>query len=117
MVEAFEEMYDKHLAGLREILPKIDPNFANRVMYLERKLADEAVKEPQLILTIEYKPNVDMDKKLYDLREVHSLEAEYSDKHNILFAMSRMRLAKVEEISQDGDIVSISGKASPIIRS
>jgi hypothetical protein len=58
-----------------------------------------------------------MDKKLYNLRGKQSLEDEYSDVHNILFALSRMKTDKLREIASDPDIIKISGKSNPIIRS
>jgi|AP12_2_1047962.scaffolds.fasta_scaffold80598_1 hypothetical protein len=112
-----ESIYDQYVLNLQKTSPKVDANLLHRVMYLERKLSSEYVKEPQVTLLIEYKSDVDMDKKLYDLRENFSLEAEHTDEHNILLAMSRMNLDKIQQIASDEDIVKISGKASPIIRS
>lgn len=117
MSQELESIYDQYLSNLQKSLPNVDPNFIHRVMYLERKLSSEYIQEPQVILIIEYKSNVDMGRKLYDLREKFSLEAENTDKHNVLFAMSRMKLDKIKQIASDNDIVKLSGKASPIIRS
>lgn len=46
-----------------------------------------------------------------------NIEAEYTDEHNVLLAMSRMKLDKLQQISSDADIIKLSGKASPVIRS
>lgn len=112
-----ESVYDQYVSDLERNLPNVDPNFIHRVMYLERKLEDEYVKSPHVVLTIEYKQGVDMDKKLYDLREKFGLEAEYSDVHNILFAESRMDADKISQIAADQEIVKMKGKANPFIRS
>ena len=116
MSQEIESIYDQYLSNLQSKLPNVDPNFVHRVMYLERKLASEYVKEPQVTMLIEYKSGANMEKKLYDLREKHSLEAENTSE-NVLLAMSRLNLGQVLQIAADSDIVKISGKASPIIRS
>ena len=116
MSQEIESIYDQYLSNLQSKLPNIDPNFVHRVMYLERKLASEYVKEPQVTMVIEYKSGSNMEQKLYDLREKHSLEAE-STGENTLLAMSRLNLGQVEKVASDSDIVKISGRASPIIRS
>ena len=116
MTEEFEEKYDKFIEDLKRILPKVDPNFASRVMYLERKLANEIDDNPHVTINLEYQDGTDMDRKLAVLRDKYSLEAEYTDKHHILFGMGRMKLATVADISRDETLIKISGKASPIIR-
>jgi len=112
-----ETIYDQYVESLQKGLPKVDSNLSHRVMYLERKLSSEYVKEPQVVLYAEYKSGTDMEKKLYDLREKFSLEAENSEEPNVLLGMGRMKLDKIQEISLDTDLVKLSGKASPIIRS
>ena len=112
-----ESIYDQYVSNLQKCLPKIDPNLAHRVMYLERKLSSEYVKDPQVILSLEYKSDVNIDDKLYNLREKFSLESEKMDENNVLRAVGRMKLDKIQEIASDGDLVRLSGKASPIIRS
>lgn len=111
-----ENAYDQYISDLQKSVPNVNPNLLHRVMYLERKLSNEYVKTPQCILTIEYKNGTDMDKKLYDLREKDSLEAEYTDTHNILLAMGRMNTDTIKKIASDTDIVKIQGKSNPIIR-
>ncbi|MGD2106393.1 MAG: hypothetical protein PVH93_02185 [Nitrosopumilaceae archaeon] len=112
-----ENTYDQYVASLEQKLPKVDPNLVHRVMYLERKLSSEYIKEPQVTLMVEYKPGLDVDKKLFELREKFSLEAEHSDEQNVLFTMGRMKVGKLEEIASDADVAKITGKAAPIIRS
>ena len=117
MSQELESTYDQYVENLRQKLPKVDPNLVHRVMYLERKLSTEYIKEPQVTLMVEYKPGLDMDKKLFDLREKFSLEAEYSDEHTVLFTMGRMKVEGLQQIASDQDVLKITGKASPIIRS
>jgi DNA replicative helicase MCM subunit Mcm2 (Cdc46/Mcm family) len=117
MSSEIESIYDQYVQNLQRALPKVDANLSHRIMYLERKLASEYVKEPHVILFAECKSGTDMEKKLYDLREKFSLEAENSEEANTVLAMGRMKLDKLIEISADEDIVKLSGKASPIIRS
>ena len=117
MSSELESIYDEYVSSLQKGLSNVDPNLVHRVMYLERKLSTEYIKEPQVTMMIEYKSGLDMDKKLFDLREDYSLEAEYSDEHTVLFTMGRMKVDKLTQIASDGDIVKITGKASPIIRS
>lgn len=111
-----ENTYDQYISDLQKAVPNIDSNLLHRVMYLERKLAKEYVKSPHCILTIEYKDGTNMDKKLYNLREKDSLEAEYTDTHNILLAMGRMNTDTLKEIASDADIINIQGKSNPVIR-
>ena len=117
MSQELENTYDQYVASLEQKLPKVDPNLVHRVMYLERRLSSEYIKEPQVTLMVEYKPGLDMEKKLFDLRERFSLEAENSDENTVLFTMGRMKVDKLQNIASDGDIVRITGKAAPIIRS
>ena len=117
MSQELENTYDQYVSNLEQRLPKVDPNLVHRVMYLERKLSTEYIKEPQVTLMVEYKSGLDMDKKLFDLREKFSLEAEYSDENNVLFSMGRMKVDMLQQIALDEDIVKITGKAAPIIRS
>lgn len=94
-------------------MPNVDPNLAHRIMYLERKIADEMVSEPHVSAIIEYKPSIDLDKKINGIREKYSLEVEHFDKQNTLHVMGSMKIGKVKEIAADRDIVKITGKADP----
>lgn len=116
MSQEIESTYDQYVSNLQNKLPNVDPNFVHRIMYLERKLVSESVKEPQVTLLIEYKLGLDMNRKLNELRDKFALEAE-STAENVLLAMSRLNLDQVIQIASDSDIMKISGKASPIIRS
>lgn len=116
MSEEYEVKYDQFLTELSRILPKIDPNFANRMMYLERKLANESPSEPHVVLTIQYKPDVDKEAKRAELRDKYSLEVDIMDEPNTILAMSRMLLEKINKIASDPDIMNITGKASPTVR-
>ncbi|MDE1832763.1 MAG: hypothetical protein KGI02_10425 [Thaumarchaeota archaeon] len=106
-----ESIYDEYISKLKKAMPTVDPNFAHRIMYLERKLVGEDVSEPDISAVIEYKPGVDVDKKVNGLREKYSLEVEHGDKGNVLHVVSRMKVNKIKEISSDMDIAEITGKA------
>lgn len=116
MAEGFEEKYDAFLEDMKRMLPKVDPNFANRMMYLERKLAGQSQEDPHAVLTIEYTEGTDMDARLAELRDRYHMQASYTDNHHILFGMGNMRLSTVAEISRDQSIIRISGKASPVVK-
>ncbi len=113
MSQNMESIYDEYLSKLKQSIPNLDPNFAHRIMYLERKLANEDVKEPYISAIIEYKPGVDLDQKVNGLRGKYSLEVEHGEKQNTLHTESRMKIDKIKSIAADKDIVRISGKADP----
>ncbi|MDE1813024.1 MAG: hypothetical protein KGH87_01570 [Thaumarchaeota archaeon] len=113
MSQDVESIYNQYISNLKQAMPNVDPNLAHRIMYMERKIADEMVSEPHVNAIIEYKSGVDLDKKINGLREKYSLEVEHADKQNSLHIMSNMKINKVREISLDRDIVKISGKSDP----
>jgi hypothetical protein len=113
MSQEVESIYDEYISKLRQVMPSVDPNFAHRIMYLERKLVNEDVSEPDISAIIEYKPGVDVDKKVNGLREKYSVEVEHGDKQNVLHVTSRMKIGKIREIASDRDIAKITGKADP----
>lgn len=113
MAQDVESTYDEYMAKLKQIMPNVDPNFAHRIMYLERKLAHEDVPDVEVSAMIEYKSGTDIDNKVSGLRGKYSLEVEHGDKQNVLHVVSRMKISMIKEISQDRDIVKISGKADP----
>jgi hypothetical protein len=104
-------IYDEYITKLKQIMPNVDPNFAHQIMYLERKLVNEDVSEPDVNAIIEYKSGVDVDKKVNGLREKYSLEVEHGNKQNVLHVASRMKIGKIKEIALDRDIAKITGKA------
>ncbi|MGI0062395.1 MAG: hypothetical protein ACREBA_08090, partial [Nitrosotalea sp.] len=71
----------------------------------------EDVHEPYVSAIIEYRPDVDVDKKVNGLRDKYSLEVEHGDKHNTLHVESRMKIDTIKNVSADRDIVKISGKS------
>lgn len=113
MSQDVESVYEQYISNLRQVLPNVDPNFAHRVMYMERKLAEEGSPEPHVSMIIEYKSGVDTDRKVNDLRQKFSLEVEHGEKSSILHAMTRMKMEKVKNIASDRDIVKITGKVDP----
>ncbi len=116
MSQEYEIRYDRFLSELARILPKIDTNFACRMMYLERKLENESPPEPHVVLTIEYKSEVNRDAKREQLRDQYNLEVDILDEPNKVLSMDRMLLEKINKISSDPDILKITVKASPIVR-
>lgn len=113
MSQDVESIYDEYISKLKQVMPNVDPNLAHRIMYLERKLANEDISEPDVSVIIEYKPGVDVDKKVNGLREKYSVEVEHGDKQNVLHVMRRMKISKIKEIASDRDIIKITGKADP----
>ncbi|SRR5579885_33754 len=108
-----ESIYDEYISKLRQAMPNVDPNLVHRIIFLERKISEQDVSEPDVSAIIEYKPGVDVDNKVNGLREKYSLEVEHGDSNNVLHAMGRMKVSKIQEISKDHDVVKISGKADP----
>jgi hypothetical protein len=108
-----ESIYDEYMSKLKQAMPNVDPGLAHRIMYLERKLVKEDVSDPDVSAVIEYKPGVDVDKKVNGLREKYSVEVEHGDKQNVLHVISRMKIGKIKEIASDRDIVKIAGKVDP----
>ncbi len=111
MSQNVESIYDEYITKLKQAMPNVDPNFIHRVMYLERKLVNEDVSEPEVSAIIEYKSGVDVDVKVNGLREKYSLEVEHGDQQNILHVASRMKIGKIREIAFDRDIAKITGKS------
>jgi hypothetical protein len=111
MSQDVESVYNEYISKLKQVMPNVDPNFAHRIMYLERKLANEDVPDVEVSAMIEYKLGTDVDNKVNGLRGKYSLEVEHSDKKNVLHVLSRMKIGTIKEISLDRDIIKISGKA------
>ncbi len=113
MTQDVESIYDEYISKLKNALPNVDPNLIHRIIFLERKISDEDVPEPDVSAIIEYKPGIDLDMKVNGLREKYSIEVEHGDSKNVLHAIGRMKVSKIQEIARDRDIVKISGKADP----
>lgn len=107
-----EPIYEEYISKLKQVMPNVDPNFVHRIMYVERELGEYNIHEPFVSAIIEYKHDVDVEKKVNGLREKYSLEVEHGDKHNTLHVESRMTIDKIKGISADRDIVRISGKSN-----
>jgi hypothetical protein len=110
MSQNVESIYDEYISKLKQAMPNVDPNLAHRIMYLQRKLANEDMTDPDVSAIIEYNAGVDLDKKVNGLREKYSVEVEHADKQGTLHAMGRMKIDKIKEISSDRDIAKITGK-------
>lgn len=111
MSQDVESIYDEYISKLKEAMPNVDPNFAHRVMYLERKLVNEDISVPEVSTIIEYKSGSDVDNKINGLRGKYSLEVEHGNTQNVLHAMSRMKISTIKDIASDKEIVHITGRA------
>ena len=112
-----ETKYDKFLSEIQNIVGPVDPNFAMRLMYLERKMSKSTQSsiKPHVSLTVAFKNGVNRESKVENLRS-RGLMVESIDEPDALLVMGYMDMNKVAEISADPDIEKITGKASPIIR-
>jgi len=112
-----EAKYDKFLSEIQNTVGPVDPNFAMRLMYLERKMSKsmQSSIKPHVSLTITFKNGVNRESKIENLR-TKGLMVESIDEPNALLVMGYMDMNKVAAISTDPDIEKITGKASPIIR-
>jgi hypothetical protein len=113
MPQDVESIYDEYISKLKQAMPNVDPNLVHRIIFLERRISEEDVSEPDVSAIIEYKPGIDLDMKVNGLREKYSLEVEHGNSKNVLHTIGRMKVSKIQEISKDRDIVKISGKADP----
>ncbi|MGI0045921.1 MAG: hypothetical protein ACREBB_01850 [Nitrosotalea sp.] len=113
MSQDVESIYDEYLSKLKQAMPNVDPSFIHRIIYLERKLANEDMVYPDVSAIIEYKSGTDVDNKVGGLREKYSVEVEHADKQGVLHIMGRMKIGKIKEIALDRDIAKITGKADP----
>ncbi|MDE1861923.1 MAG: hypothetical protein KGI33_03315 [Thaumarchaeota archaeon] len=112
MSQDVESIYDEYISKLKQALPNVDPNFSHRMMYLERKISQEDMTEPDVSAIIEYAKGSDLDNKVEGLRSKFSVEVEHADKKGI-HIVGRMKLETIRKISADKDIVRISGKVDP----
>lgn len=117
MVQDIEAKYDQFLAELQSIVGPVDPNFAMRLMYLERKMAKSVQSsiKPHVALTIKLKSEVNRESKVQSLRS-KGLMVEGIDEPNTILVMGYMDMNNVADISADAEIEKITGKASPVIR-
>ena len=113
MSQDVESIYEEYISKLKQAVPNVDPNLTHRVMYLERKLSVEDMKEPDISAVIEYKKGSDIDKKMSNLRTRCEVEAEHADEENAVHIVGRMKMGRLKEIASDKDIVKITGKADP----
>ena len=114
-----ESKYDQFLADLQKIMPAVDPVFATRLMYLERKIPKSALSsvKPHVSLTITYKKGANREKKQFFLREKYGFMVEMLDEPQKVLCMGYMDIGMVESVSNDPDIELITGKASTVLTS
>lgn len=108
MSQEIESMYDYVLENLSSKLQKIDPKLAMRVMEYERTFTDV---EPAVNLHVHYKPGIDSEKKLDQLRSRYGY-CMAREGRSSLFAQGNMSLKTIEVISSDVDVESVTGSAS-----
>ena len=112
-----DQCYDTYMKELQDMLPNVYPELTHDILHLQRKLQSESISEPHVIFYIEYDSDTNLEQKIYKLREKYSLEVSNTDEKNILKAASRMTVDKIKEIASDTSIISITGEASPVVRS
>lgn len=113
-----EKMYDDFLLNLKEKLGTVDPVFATRLMYLERKMTKSyhpSVK-PHVVLTITYKSEVDREAKRAQIRSKGGMMVDLLDNPREILCMGYMDINDVQQLASDPDIEKVTGKASPILR-
>lgn len=112
-----ESKYDEFLANLQKTLRVIDPTFATRLMYLERKIPKtyHPTVKPHVSLTIRYKQGTDRNKKQFFLRDKYGFMVELLDEPHEILCMGYMDMGMVERIAVDPDIELITGKTSTVL--
>ena len=103
-----EAQYDQFISILNQTMNNVDSNLLVKMMYLERKLPDVS---PKVELTLEYKPNVDTERKKEIIRSRFGFPNQTTD-HGVM-VVGQMNTDIVEKFSQDPDIEYISGNATP----
>lgn len=120
-----QKLYDQFKSDLKNTVPKIDPNLAHDVIYLENKLKNDKIlerykdeyKDPFAEFYINYEGGINLDEKIEKLRKNKNLKATTTDKPNQVFIANRMNIDDFVYLSEDSDIREITGTASPILRS
>ena len=103
-----ETQYDQFISSLNQTMNKVDPNLLVKMMYLERKLPNVP---PKVELTLEYKPNIDTERKKEIIRNRFGFPNQTTD-HGV-HVVGQMNTDIVEKFSQDPDIEYITGIATP----
>ncbi len=118
MSQEIETMYDNFLSQLKQKLGPVDPIFAIRLMYLERKMTKSyhPTMKPHVALTITYNPEVDLEAKRAGLQSKGGLMVDLFDNPKEILCMGCMNIQDVQELSVDSDNKNITGKASPVLR-
>ena len=71
-----EAQYDQFISIINQTIKNVDPDLLVRMMYLERKLPDTP---PRVELNIQYKPNVDAERKKEVLRNKFGFPNQSND--------------------------------------
>lgn len=75
----------------------------------------QPTKKPHIVLTIQYKSNIDREQKRGKLRS-KGLMVDLLDTPTEVLCMGYLNTDDIVELSSDSDIEEITGKASPVIR-
>ena len=109
VAKSAEQVYDSFLSQLKQLLGKVDPHLAVRMMYLEREFTEVF---PSVSLQIKYKEGTNLDRKRYELNSRYGFMIS-GEGHGILRATGRMNMQTIEELSSDPNIETLSGSATP----
>ena len=104
-----EAHYDQFQSSLKQMVKNVDVNLMMKIMYLERKLPDAP---PHVELEIYLKKGVDIKRKEDMIKAKYGFPTSMLGDHGVI-AVGQMSMDMVSAISQDKDIESISGKATP----
>ena len=104
-----EAIYDIFLSELEQVLGKVDPHLAVRVMYLEREFPDVS---PSASLSIKYGDGTNLDRKRYDLNSKYGFLTS-GEGHGSIRVTGRMDMKIIQELSSDPKVETISGSATP----
>ena len=103
-----EAQYDQFISVLNQTMNNVDSNLLFQLMYLESKLPDVS---PKVEFTLEYKPNVDTERKKEIIRNRFGFPNQTTD-HGVR-GVGKMNKDVVEKFSQDPDIEYSTGNATP----
>lgn len=108
MSQIIEAEYDEFIKDIENKLQKIEPSLAMQAMYYERKFTDV---EPHGEIVVTYNEGVSLDKKRFELGQKYGFEMAKED-HQRLKVVGLMTLSTIYKISQDKDVLTISGTVS-----
>ena len=117
MSQTFETGYNRFLSKLQKKLGPVDIKLVTTLMDLERKISNSHYPQigPRVNLTIRYKPGVNRETKIFEMRSKFGM-ASSLDVPNEILVLGYMNLNDIMELSSDSDIEKIIGKATVVIR-